>query len=199
MSNHPFSSEAPSLLARQLSEPTLEVVVVDVQPALAHMHGRDYAREVGDLLSGCARALIFYVSDSEYHDTREQVLSFYRSVSPAFAAAEPTVGPNLLWIPKDRDWFSPWFDGPRYADIVPVCRRMLEAGVTDSRHLGEVDQFGRSIRMPPPQVLAALRRFPAADLVGGSRGECLDEVELVAQVLGITLRVLDEYVWVRGS
>jgi len=125
------------------------------------------------------------------YDTLDNLIAYYLTLG-----LDPDRIELCRFVRKDSKFFSPWFEGNRLADIVPVATRMLRQNCTSSAQLGVYQEDDSVIRLPDRQVIKAVSSFDGAYLVGGERGHCLDEIELLAQALGVRLQTLEDYVWV---
>lgn len=111
---------------------------------------------------------------------------------------------------KDYAFFRGWMDtGKDEDDIITVGKYMLKHHKGDSRDLEEedyidmgyseeeADEFiGHSDPLIIPDIdLNRLKRYNGAYLCGGGRNECLEEIRLLMEMLGMRYKLLNKFIY----
>lgn len=171
-------------LAAEISESESgELLVIDVQPDIKESRG--VLEPILQLAEKSAK--VVWVHDTQFANAGdEQALRGWL----AEHGASDELLERVVFIPKEYGFArDPLDSGVDPDQIVEALRRLREAGVSDIRDLDGDDAELEGLWWPEQFAddLAAAVRRPT--LVGGARHECLHEVRLVLETLGINYEV----------
>lgn len=192
------------MVQRQLKQASGKVIVVDVQPA--------YRRTISDpestmkFLNGASQILGLYNGPDLGYEDEEGVLEWW--IEHGF---DPEKQYDVTWDEKGYGFFRDWMDGGMdYESIAEVVRYMIDNSIHDSRDLDmdalkkelgadlaeeveDVQEYG-GIGIPDIDF-RTLQRFNGATIIGGGCDECLAEVEILLNALGLNYRKNMRYVY----
>lgn len=181
-------------LASEISESESgELLVVDVQPDIKESRG-----VLAPILRLAEKsAKVVWVHDTQFANAGdEQAL---REWLAEYGASDELVE-RTVFIPKEYGFArDPLDSGVDPDQIVEALRRLREAGVSDIRDFDGDNAELEGLWWPKQFAddLAAAVRRPT--LVGGARHECLQEVQLILDVLDIAYAVGPSYAIFEGS
>lgn len=176
------------------------LLVVDVQPAYASAFRRHLVR---DILVHIKRQpsdtpiVIVSVNEELSGDTPEDIQAFWSD-----SGMDEETFQRVTFIEKEYAFFRGWMDnGVPDEEIVAIGKRLVDLGLYDSRdlELSEVEQHAPSaidladcMFMPHSLELDSSYKKALWHVCGGGSDECLKEVELWMDVVGISHERLSE-------
>ena len=112
---------------------------------------------------------------------------------------------NIIWYDKGYAFFRSWMDeGVSDQAIIQTIRYMVMHRKWDSRNLTpeEIEEITRGESVPendpltiPSIPINVLRTFNTAFLCGGSRHECLKEVQLLMNAFNIKYTIISQFIF----
>lgn len=192
------------------------VIVVDVQPEYTASppvsNPIDWNERLMDFLNKQGPILMFVNAEDQgmSRDTVASIKDFWED-----NGFNPERWSQTEIVDKGYGYFRSWMDrGEDPSAIIKVIREMYRQKVSDSRDLfgGEnhpdYDENMRELAghafkpadLDDPLIVnwtsvAQLKRFSGSYLVGGSRNECLREVELLMNAFNIRYKRVEEFVY----
>ena len=191
-------------------------IVVDVQPAYAYWMGPNepegaepqaftISEKIIKFLNQQTGPILMFVNAEETglsNDTLEDITVFWEKLG-----FDPDNWDRVTTVDKGYGAFRSFMDlNVKDATIIRVIRAMYQNKVTDSRDL-DLDYFKQLIgaewqnwMVDDPIIVewtsvAQLKRFQGAYIMGGSRNECLREVELLMNAFNISYKRIDSLVY----
>jgi hypothetical protein len=174
------------------------LVIVDVQPTYAaaiHFDVRELVEEAVKY-----QAVLWLYNGEVNGLSEDELLGWIREqldddelFSELWSVAE--------FYDKGYAWIRDWMDhGVSRDDIVRVLLAMRALGVNDARELPEdikedlpLDPEGWALYIP--ELAGDLKDWDGAVVCGGGEEECLEEVRLIADAVGVQLHPWDEFVY----
>jgi hypothetical protein len=192
------------------------VIVVDVQPEYTASppvsNPVDWNERLMDFLNKQGPILMFVNAEDQgmSRDTVASIKDFWED-----NGFNPERWSQTEIVDKGYGYFRSWMDrGEDPSSIIKVIREMYRQKVSDSRDLfgGEnhpdydenmrelVGHAFRPFDLDDSLIVnwtsvAQLKRFSGSYLVGGSRNECLREVELLMNAFNIRYKRVEEFVY----
>jgi len=166
------------------------LVIVDVQPFYARWIDFDI-EDLIDYMSKYDEVIIFFNGADIMCDELYDVQSFFFE----HGMSETTLD-TITWVEKTYGFLRNWMDNYEVddEDIITVLHRMLANDVCDSRDLDEsyLEQNGFPIDDPIffPDFDCNLKQ-DYVWICGGGKEECLREIELYLESIGITTDRVD--------
>lgn len=195
-----------------------DIIVVDVQPFYHNYHSHLTPKLV-DLLNESSGDILYFYNGCEVgiEDKVPEVADYLIEHGLDEDRAD-----EIEFVEKSYAWFRGWMDnGVDEDDLVKVANYMLRTNNSDSRDLEEEDYqriFGNDedlieelIEMDDPLFIPEfdaggdggrwmspqqlLRQYNGAILTGGGVNECLAEIRLLMEALGMRFRVDNRYTY----
>ena len=183
------------------------IVIVDVQPEYVDHIGFD----VGDLLREATkynRVLFLWNGPSLGMSSRDELISYYGEALDYDDEALEELLSRATFYDKGYGFFRDLLDHPcfDYDSVVKIVKYMLENDIRDIKELSEedVEQIGVSDLLVEdledygffvPDLKDILGRWNGSTIAGGSESECLAEVEVLAEAMGLNFRRLSRYIY----
>lgn len=181
-----------------MTQPPL--LIVDVQPAYQNAFRVGLVEDILEHIRGLPLEVpVFIVSVNEElsGDTHEDILMFWMD-----NGMDETLFERVRFIEKDYAYFRGWMDnGVPDDEIVATGKILVDLGLNDSRDLDEnllarcapsAIELCDCMFMPDPLELDDRYKHVLWHVCGGATNECLKEVELWMDVVGIEHHRIDE-------
>ncbi len=168
-----------------------DLIIVDVQPQYSKHIGfnvynlMEYANSKG-------RVLVFFVGDKTVGQDTEDDVRFWMY---EHGLEEDT---NTTFVDKGYAFLRGLMDnGVDFETITSVLGDMLDQGVQDSRDLDEMPELytDEPIFIPHEINGDLLRSFNGAEICGGGRHECLAEIQILMDAMGLNYTTLGKFVY----
>lgn len=169
------------------------LLIVDVQPAYQAAFRRDLVQDILEHIRTVPRevpVVIVSVNEELSGDSSEDILSFWVD-----SGMEEALFERVTFIEKEYAFFRGWMDNGVPADeIVATGKKMVDLGLYDSRDMAETDlsecapsavDLADCMFMPEALDLGDAYKDAFWHVCGGGTDECLKEVELWMDVVGI--------------
>lgn len=176
------------------------VVVVDVQPAY---HATWYAQKIITFLEKQKGDIVaFYNSEEFSNDTHDEVVIFWEENGATNELLE-----RITWSEKSYGFLRSWMDeGVSDRIIIKVIRYMVTNNLNDSRDIEDLQELigtnnynswmeDDPIYVPNEVSLAKLKSLSPFYLCGGSRSECLREIQLLCNAFNIKHKTIDSLIY----
>ena len=179
-------------------------IVVDVQPAYGS-YADQVAGKIMKFLNQQTGLILMFMNAEETGttDDTEDDVAFYWEEN----GFDPNNWQRVIPVDKGYSYFRSWMDnGISEATIIKVIRALYQAKVTSSWDL-ELNQLKQLVgtewqewMKDDPIIVkwtsvARLKRFNGAYIMGGSRAQCLREVELLMNAFNIKYKRIDSLVY----
>lgn len=169
------------------------LLIVDVQPAYQRAFRRDLVQNILEHINTVPEDVPVFIVSVTHElsgDTPEDVLAFWMD-----AGMDDATYNRVTFIEKGYAFFRGWMDnGVPDDEIVATGKRLVELGLYDSRDLAEAElaisapsalALSDCMFLPTPLGLDSRYRNALWHVCGGGTDECLKEVELWMDVVGI--------------
>jgi hypothetical protein len=212
---------ATEFLSEGLNQP---IICVDVQPEYAYYGNNDMiCQKIIQFVAKSTGPVLFYMNAEDQGmsgDTVDTIKQYWEeSMGGKFNDKTEQWEHTIDWsrftlVDKGYGYLRAWMDGGiPDAAIIKTIRMMYQAKVSDSRELfggqdSETYAPGLKELLGPDYItalddplsvgwtnVAQLRKFNGAYIVGGGRGECLREVELLMNAFNIKYKRIDSLVY----
>lgn len=183
-----------------------DMIVVDIQP-FYHSHHKYITPKLIEHINQMSGDVIWFHNgcnvgiEDTVREQKEYLLEW---------GMDEDVLDDIDFHEKDYAFFRNWMDtGIDEDDIIKVGTYMYKNRINDTRDLDEEDYnkmgydedetddfMGHSDSMNWPDInINRLKRFNNAYLVGGGRDECLEEMRLLLEMVGIKYKLLNEFIY----
>lgn len=176
------------------------LLIVDVQPAYKSAFRGGLVQDILEHIATVpddTPVFIVSVCHELSGDTREDILGFWLD-----SGMDEAMFDRVTFIEKEYAFFRGWMDnGVPDEEIVATGKRLVELGIYDSRDLAESDlamyapsaiDLSDCMFLPTPLGLDSRYHNALWHVCGGGDAECLKEVELWMDVVGIEHTRLDD-------
>lgn len=177
------------------------LVVVDVQPAYASYIGFDM-HEFTKFMSGYSSILILFNGPEMGYEGQNEISEFYYENG----LNERNLG-KLSFFEKGYAFFRDSMDACwARNDIVKLVKYMIQKGYTDIRELKKEDIEYLNIEEVTmdtlenhgfyiPDLKDTLASWSGADICGGGLNECLEEVKILSEAMGLTFNNISKFIY----
>jgi len=178
------------------------LVVVDVQPAYEGIICFDVCKLV-ERMREYERVIIYFNGEEMSCQNLSEVAEFFFNHGMTHEEID-----TVQWCEKSYGFLRGWMDtGVPHEDIVEVLGRMVEEGYTDSREFHEEYLHSQGLPIddcigfpcfegdPENVVVDSIVTASTVDICGGGRNECLCEMELYFQGLGVDTERVNTFVY----
>lgn len=167
-----------------LTESADDLIVVDVQPSLEKHFGVGYVDKVVRRINETTGSVLVYFVGPElgYQDTADSVLDYFIEYGLDQNA-------SLEFVEKTYGWFR---DAMELHSTAEIVNRVKIGLANDNWDLNDrLMPVGR----PDDSVIESLPRYAGATLIGGQRGSCIDEIEILGQAMGLNFKTDESMVY----
>lgn len=168
-------------------------IICDIQPQYQKCISFNLPEATNWINEGTPENTIFFFVGPELDcDTKEDVMDFF---------VEYELKDEFLnqskWIDKNYAFFRDWMDqGISRDKIVWAVKWMIEEGIYDSRDLEmEVEDLEEGNIYLPSFDFAVLKEFDGAEIIGGGRNECLEELTILLDAMEIKYTINNQFVY----
>ena len=193
------------------SGPGGSLIIVDVQPEYQSNIGFDVGEMLQNALENYSKILVLWNGPDLSMSSRDELVGYYYQsfldVGGTDEEFDELLG-KCTFYDKGYGFFRDLMDHPCFDEdsVVAIVRYMLDNDVRDIRELTpeDVEQIGIDDLLVDdlegygffvPDLRDVLPRWSGSDICGGSVDECLAEVEILAQAMGLRFKRLGDFTY----
>lgn len=183
------------------------LIIVDVQPEYASYIKFDVGKLLREALQ-YNRILFLWNGPDLGMSSRDELISYYGEALDYDEEALEELISRATFYDKGYGFFRDLLDHPCFDhdSVVKIVKYMLENDIRDIKDLSEedIEQIGVSDLLVEdledygffvPDLKDVLGRWNGSSIAGGGENECLAEVEVLADAMGLNFRRLPHYIY----
>lgn len=180
---------------KRLQEKSNKLIIVDVQPhdIPKHIHFNMY--EFADFVNSYPDVLVLFNGEDLGWESQAEMEYYYEEIGIDIS--------NCTFQEKTYGFFRDWMDSGKDDLLVPTVKTMLKLGKNDVRELDSkiLSRLGIDFNVEnyplgmDDRIIEPLKQFKGADICGGGRNECLQEVEYLMDALNCRYKEVSKYIY----